>query len=78
MVVSIRSLLGVHETVDVTISDDGTLVGFTALTRRAKQWIELNVSTEGWQWLGDTFYNDHRFAQELIEGMWGDGLIVEQ
>lgn len=56
-------------TIDIYIQDLGSVVGFTPVTEAATAWFDENVETESWQWLGDTFYADHRPASHLIAGI---------
>ena len=61
---------------DVKIEDCGSIVMFDPVTPEAKEWVDENVGLESWQWLGNRFSVDHRYADNLIEGMTGDGLEV--
>jgi hypothetical protein len=63
---------------DVTILNDGSLVGFQLNTINARQWFAANVGAEGWQWLGTTLWVDHRYAYALADGINDAGLIVEE
>jgi hypothetical protein len=45
------------------------MVGFTMLSDDAKQWLDENVETEGWQWLGNILWVDMRSAQQLINAL---------
>lgn len=63
---------------DVIVSNHGSVVGFTLLTETARIWVDDNVETEGWQWLGrSTLCVDWRFAGPLTRGMLDNGLNVE-
>lgn len=62
---------------DVSVSNHGTLFLFTPISERAKKWVEENVPLESWQWLGNGFSVEHRYAGNLAEGMKRDGLILE-
>lgn len=55
----------------------GSVVTFRPVTQAAKDWVEENVHTEGWQWMGSVFAVDHRFVQDLIDGMVAAGLDVD-
>ena len=57
---------------DVVIKNEGTVWAFTAQTSRAKQFIDENVQTESWQWLGKSLVVEHRYAQGLID------LLIEE
>jgi len=61
---------------DVTVIDQGTLVGFTPVSDLAQEWFADNVASEGWQWMGPTLWVDHRLAQRLLEGILGEGLVI--
>ncbi len=63
---------------DVSVTNTGSVMLFSLLTRKAAKWVEENVYTEGWQWMGKSaFAVDCRYAPDLASGMSGDGLIVE-
>jgi hypothetical protein len=63
-------------TVDIRILDEGTLVGFKAISDEASDWIHENVHSEPWQWLGGTLWVDHRFAPMLLDGIAEAGFEV--
>lgn len=62
--------------VDLLIRDEGTVVVFRPVSDAARQWIDDNVISEGWQWLGGTLAVDHRYADSIIQGAMLDGLGV--
>lgn len=65
------------EVVDVEVSNEGSVFLFHLNTADAEAWVEENVETEGWQWMGrKAFAVDHRYAQLLAEGMLEAGLVV--
>jgi hypothetical protein len=59
----------------VSITDHGSVVGFTPLTPEAKTWFDKNVASEGWQWMGSTLYVDHRMADDLAAGLENEGMV---
>jgi hypothetical protein len=61
---------------DVLVANEGTVFLFNPLTKRAKDWIDDNVSSESWQWFGTTLVVDHRYAWGLAEGMTDAGLVL--
>src|SRR5437867_725929 len=61
---------------DVLVRNEGTVFAFCPLTKEAKQWVEENVQLEPWQWLGNTFCVEHRYALGLGQGMKDAGLIL--
>jgi hypothetical protein len=50
---------------DFTIRDEGSVFMFTPLTGICRQWIEEHIQPEGWQWLGNSFAVEHRYAQSI-------------
>lgn len=61
---------------DVLVANAGTVFTFCPLTERAKEWIDDNVSSESWQWLGHVLVVEHRFALGLAAGMQDAGLVL--
>lgn len=49
---------------------------FCPLTTRAKTWIDDNVQTESYHWLGNVLVVEYRYACGLALGMQQDGLIL--
>jgi hypothetical protein len=49
----------------------------TPMTQSGREWIEENVSSEPWQWLGGSFACEPRYAADLVEGMQEAGLTVD-
>ncbi len=62
---------------DVYISNNGSVFSFQPVTQAGKDWIEENVQTEPWQWLGNTLAIESRFAGELTDGMISAGLEIK-
>lgn len=46
-------------------------------TDAARDWIEENVSSEPWQWMGDTLVVDHHYIEDLELGMVDAGLTTD-
>jgi len=45
------------------------------LTKRAREWVEENVSYQDWQMVGEVGITiDHRFIADIVEAMEADGL----
>lgn len=61
---------------DVVVTNDGSVVSFAPQTPAATAWIEDNVQSESWQWLGKSLVVDHRYAAQLVQGMLDAGLTV--
>lgn len=58
---------------DFEVSDWGTIVLVTPLTDEARQWVDDNVYTEPWQWMGGGFACEPRMVEALLEGIEVDG-----
>lgn len=67
----------ITKTADVTVSNQGSLIMLSIITPEAKAWVEENVQTETWQWLGNNLCVEPRYADNVIDGMQADGLSVE-
>lgn len=59
---------------DFEVNDEGTIVQIIPVSQTAKDWIDENVESEGWQWLGRALCIDHRYAEDIIDGMLSEGL----
>ncbi len=59
---------------DIVVRDQGTVVMFTPTSKVGRDWIQENVQSDDWQWMGRSLVVDHRYAQGLIDGMQRDGL----
>jgi hypothetical protein len=55
--------------VNFMVSDEGTVVFITPISETARQWVDENLSLEPWQWLGEGFGIEHRYADEIIQAM---------
>lgn len=63
-------------TPDIDINDQGSIVMFTPRTDAGREWMDENVESEPWQWMGPSLCVDHRPAQDLVEGMQEAGLTL--
>jgi len=59
---------GKHNTPDVLERNEGTVFVFCPLTDRARAWIDENVQTETWQWVGNALVVEYRYAWGLATG----------
>jgi hypothetical protein len=59
---------------DIQLIDGGSVVGFFPLTETGMAWLTDNTQAEGWQWLGNVLYVEHRLAADIIEGAGNDGI----
>jgi hypothetical protein len=70
---------GVHSTFskpDFSVTDEGTVFAFDFLTDTAREWVEENVSSAPWQWMGPKrLVVDRRFADFLAATLIGEGFF---
>lgn len=65
-----------RDDIDVVVTPNGSVVGFRLITPAAHEWVEENVQSEPYQWLGGSLVVDWRFAASLRDGMEAAGLLV--
>ncbi len=64
--------------VDVTVVDQGSIVMLYPQTSEGVAWIDEHIGQEnGCQPYYPTVVCEHRFADNVIDGMIGDGLAVD-
>lgn len=63
---------------DFTIYSEGSLVGIQKHTPAAEDWVDENLESESWQWLGNILWIDHRLAQNIVDGIINDDLTVSE
>ena len=61
---------------DVTWSDHGSITLVTPHTEAAREWIDEFIQEDP-QWYGRSLVVEPRYLDDLLEGMRGDGLVVE-
>ena len=61
----------------MTIDDQGSVVLFIPSNSEEVAWLEDNVSSESWQWLGGSLAVDHHMAEGLIEGIRNAGFEIK-
>lgn len=60
---------------DVLVLGGGTIYQVTPLTDKAQSWINDNVDPDA-SWLGRSLIVEHRYIDDILEGMAKDGLNV--
>lgn len=63
--------------VDFEVTDHGSIVQVHAKTQEAKDWIDENVEAPAYMWSGEVLNIEHRFADDIINGMLNAGLEGE-
>lgn len=61
---------------DVEFLNNGSIMLVVPLTPAAKEWVADNLALEGWQWMGNAFACEPRYAGDLAQGMADAGLVV--
>jgi len=54
----------------------GTIDFFTPHSDEAVEWVDENVETDGWQWVGSSLAVHYRYSDDLIRGLLDAGLTV--
>ncbi len=63
--------------VDFEVQDCGSVAMIVPKSVEAKDWLDENVQSEGWQWLGAGLAVEPRMLPLLLEGIADAGLSVE-
>jgi hypothetical protein len=61
---------------DIIVENHGSVALLRPMTDAGREWIDENVPTEGWQWLGGALSCEPRYVENIVEGATGDGLVV--
>jgi len=64
-----------HPIVDVEVENAGGIFLFQPRTQAGREWINENVAEEV-TWFGSALVVEPRYAENLVRGMQGDGLVV--
>jgi hypothetical protein len=51
---------------DFQIADQGSIFLIRPLNEAARRWLDENVVSEPWQWVGDALCVEARFARDLL------------
>lgn len=62
---------------DVTVWPDGSITLLTFKSQTARDWVDQNVHTEPYMWLGRSLAVDSNYVKDIITGMIDDGLVVD-
>lgn len=60
---------------DIEISNQGSIILMRPATDAGRDWISANVDPDA-MWFGRSLVVEPRYAEDLIDGMRGDGLEV--
>lgn len=59
---------------DVSMENLGTIGIIQPLTLAGREWIDKNIATEDWQWMGGGLVCEPRMMNDIAKGMVNDGL----
>jgi hypothetical protein len=63
---------------DFTVTYHSSMVQFLPLTEAAEAWCKANIDAGTWQYdPSGGFAVEHRYAQQIIEGLQAEGLNFE-
>jgi len=63
---------------DFQVSNQGTISLLILLTDSARQWADMNIGQgNGYKPLWPIIVVEHRYIDNIIEGIQSDGLVVE-
>lgn len=60
---------------DFNANQEGSIVTIIPLTQVAKDWLNENVDSEPWMWMGPALCVDWRYGGDILNGMECAGLI---
>ena len=61
---------------DFQIADHGSIISIKPVSEAARTWVDENVVSEPWQWLGGALCVDTRCARNLIDEIAAEGFEI--
>jgi hypothetical protein len=61
---------------DFLIADHSSIITIAPVSEAAQDWIDENVASEPWQWLGGALCVDHRCARDLVAEIAATGFDI--
>ena len=61
---------------DFQIADHGSIISIKPVSEPARLWIDENVVSEPWQWLGGAVCVDVRCARHLVDEIAAQGFEI--
>jgi hypothetical protein len=61
---------------DFQIADHGSIISIKPVSEAARTWVDENVASEPWQWLGDALCLDARCARDLLSAIAAEGFEI--
>jgi hypothetical protein len=63
---------------DFLIADHGSIITIAPVSEAARQWLDENVASEPWQWLGGALSVEHRCASDLMDAIEAAGFDISR
>ena len=63
-----------HDFTDFVVQNHGSVAVLQPLSTAAREWIDANVQSEGWQWIGGGLSMEPRYVNTIIGAMNDAGL----
>jgi hypothetical protein len=63
---------------DFLITDHGSIIMIAPVSDGALVWLDENVASEPWQWLGSALCVDHHCAGDLIDAIATAGFDISR
>lgn len=60
---------------DFNLTDHGSIVVLRPMNDEAREWIDFNVDPDA-QWFGRGVVIEHRYVNDIVEGIVSDGLTI--
>jgi hypothetical protein len=61
---------------DFQIADHGSIIAIKPVSAAARIWVDENVASEPWQWLGGALCVDARCARGLVNEIAAEGFEI--
>ena len=55
-----------------------TVYGLTPLTQEVRDWIDINIRSEPYQWLGGGLVIEHRYIGDIVAGLTEEGFLLNK
>jgi hypothetical protein len=63
---------------DFLIADHGSIVSILPVSAAAREWLDANIMSEPWQWLGGAIAVDPRCARDIIAALADTGFAISR
>ena len=61
---------------DFQIADHGSIISIKPVSEAARQWVDENVVSEPWQWLGGALCVNVRCSRQLVDEIAAQGFEI--